>query len=174
MTNSKHENWLPIKGYEGLYEVSDLGRVKSLPKYNRNYDYIMKPTVNPRDGRLSVILCKDAKSHKRVSIHRLVAVAFVSNPNGYTEVNHIDENPSNNNAENLEWCSRMYNMNYGKMKALQKKRQRGLVLWNEDGTRKFNSFKEAESNGYKRSSIYYSMKHGTYYKGYLWGYADEH
>ena len=105
------EEWKPVKGYEGLYEVSNMGKVKSL-NYNRTgKEGIMEPHVNGY-GYLRVKLCKDGKK-KWYMINRLVAQAFISNPDNLPEVNHKDEDKTNNCVENLEWCSKLYNANYG-------------------------------------------------------------
>lgn len=100
------EIWKDIKGYEGLYEISNLGNVKTLKrnkllKTNKSseYDYV----VLRKEGR--------AKIKK---IHRLVAETFIPNLNNLECVNHKDENKKNNNVENLEWCTKKYNCNYGK------------------------------------------------------------
>lgn len=92
----------------GLYQVSNLGKVKSL-KYNK--PKILKIGYTKR-GYGSINLCKNGKISHR-TIHRLVAEAFIPNPNNYPCVNHKDENPRNNNVDNLEWCTYQYNMNYG-------------------------------------------------------------
>lgn len=105
------ETWKDISGYEGIYEVSDLGRVRSLVQRNRWKPGILKPQKH-RYGYLYVNLCKDGKV-KGMKVHRLVAQAFIPNPNNLPQVNHKDENPQNNAASNLEWCSARYNINYG-------------------------------------------------------------
>ena len=102
------EIWKDIKDYEGMYQVSSEGRVKSL-KYGE--EKILKNNKN-NSGYLSVSLSKDGK-RKTYSIHRLVAQAFISNPNNLLEINHIDEDKTNNRVENLEWCTKQYNNNYG-------------------------------------------------------------
>ena len=112
----KGEIWKPVKNYEGLYEVSNLGRVKSLgngKSRNSNYskERILK-AKNSGNGYLQVVLSKDGKS-KNYLVHRLVAQAFVENPKGYNEVNHKNEVKSDNRADNLEFCNRAYNNNYG-------------------------------------------------------------
>ena len=94
-------------GYEGLYLVSSDGQVKSLLS-----DKLLKPNYMTT-GYLSVELFRDGKS-KRLLIHRLVAEAFIDNPDNLPQVNHIDEVKSNNCVSNLEWCTAKYNMNYGK------------------------------------------------------------
>ena len=102
------ETWKLISGYEGLYEVSDLGRIKSL-KFGK--EKILKPW-NDGFGYLQVSLCKDGKV-KHPHIHRLVAQAFIPNPLNLPQVNHKDEVKTNNIASNLEWMTNKDNVNYG-------------------------------------------------------------
>lgn len=107
-----NENWKPVKGYEGLYEVSDLGNVRSL-NYKKTGDVrLMHPAKN-KDGYLHLGLRKDGE-YRQYGVHRIVAEAFIPNPDNLPQVNHKDENPLNNNVSNLEWCTCMYNNNYGK------------------------------------------------------------
>lgn len=101
------EIWKNIKEYED-YQVSNLGRVKSL-KFGKE---IIMSQITDRKGYLCVKLCKNGK-HKKFSVHRLVAEAFIPNPNNYPQVNHKDENKQNNCVENLEYCTNEYNHNYG-------------------------------------------------------------
>lgn len=109
--NENEEIWRDINGYEGLYEVSNMGRVKSL-NYNRtNQEKILKLGKN-KNGYMIVVLCKNGKT-KTCQVHRLVANAFIGNPNNLPMINHKDENPSNNCVDNLEWCDASYNQNYG-------------------------------------------------------------
>lgn len=104
------EIWRDIEGYEGLYQVSNLGNVKSL-NYNRTgKERILKATKD--NGYLSVCLYKDGikKSYK---VHRIIALAFLPNPDNLPQVNHKDEDKTNNRVDNLEWCNSKYNNNYG-------------------------------------------------------------
>ena len=104
------EIWKPIEGYPN-YEVSNLGRVRSLNYNKTNQTKILTPWNNGSGYKL-VGLRKDGK-RKMFQVHRLVAIAFINNPNNYQIINHKDENPSNNYVENLEWCTHKYNLNYG-------------------------------------------------------------
>ena len=106
-----NEIWKDIDGYEGLYEVSNLGKVKSLGNEFSRKEKILKQG-KMKNGYLYVILWKEGK-YKTCLVHRLVAQAFLENPNNYSCVNHKDENKENNCVENLEWCDAKYNINYG-------------------------------------------------------------
>jgi hypothetical protein len=116
-----------VIGYEGLYKISSGGDVIRVGRWKPSHNRIqwipeitMKPQVMP-NGYEVVYLSKDGKP-KIQYIHRLVALAFILNPLGYKEVNHIDECKINNDIKNLEWCSRKYNVNYGtaRKRAVQK------------------------------------------------------
>lgn len=117
------EEWRPVKGYEGLYEVSDMGRVRSLdriviastpesPWYKRVSPGRILSGGENGFGYRFVYLGKNGVISRHY-IHRLVAAAFIPNPNNYPIINHKDENRSNNCADNLEWCTHKYNANYG-------------------------------------------------------------
>lgn len=113
------EIWKDIKNYEGIYQVSNLGNVKVLDRKVYNSKVLCK-----RKGRnfklnknaRGYIVINLTKNHitKSYLLHRLVAQAFISNPENLPQVNHIDENKENNNVNNLEWCTAKYNINYSK------------------------------------------------------------
>ena len=103
----KKEYWKPVVGYEGHYQVSNFGRVKSI-KFGK--EIILKQHI--RRGYYSVNLSKNGIL-KRYSVHRLVAEAFIDNTDNLPQVNHKDENKQNNVVSNLEWCDSEYNNNYG-------------------------------------------------------------
>ena len=138
---TNNEIWKDIEGYEDLYQVSNYGRVRSLDRYitskkNGNtrifYGKIMKPQKAIRDGYICVMLSKDSNK-KYAKVHRLVAQAFIRNPDNLPEVNHKDEDKLNNCVWNLEWCTRSYNENYGT------KRERG---WDTRGRRSVEAYNE--------------------------------
>ena len=139
------EIWKDIKGYEGLYQVSNLGRVKSLERIIINSigkkktvnEIILKPIqISKNITYVRVNLCKNGIK-KLYSVHRLVAEAFIPNPNNLPEVNHKDENKQSNfvyinengtvdlEKSNLEWCTAKYNMNYGTARERMIEKQRG-------------------------------------------------
>lgn len=111
------EIWKDIEGYEGMYQVSNMGRVRSLDRVKPNSggqiakgDF--KQFGDNGHGYKIVNLYKNNKSHMKY-VHRLVASAFIPNPNNFPIINHKDEDKSNNRCENLEWCTQKYNANYG-------------------------------------------------------------
>ncbi len=117
------EIWKDIEGFEGRYQVSNLGRVKSLNYHHEHRIAILKNRLN-RSGYYEVVLCKN-NTMKSFKVHRLVAIAFIPNPHNLPCVNHKDENKLNNfvwvnddgtidlEKSNLEWCTHKYNTNYG-------------------------------------------------------------
>lgn len=108
--NNKIEIWKSIKGFEGRYDVSNFGNVKSLHAYNKcNYPLILKGRKTKK-GYLRVNLGFGVDRY----IHRLVAQHFIDNPNNFDQVNHIDFDKSNNHVENLEWCNSSHNMKHAR------------------------------------------------------------
>ena len=113
------EIWKDIDGFNGLYQVSNLGNVKSLDRCvltrgaNHESQFIKGRMLKLNGGRKypQVILCKDGKTYGRL-VHRLVATAFIPNPDNLPCINHKDENPKNNHVDNLEWCTYQYNNTY--------------------------------------------------------------
>lgn len=104
------EEWRDVKGYEGKYQVSNLGRVKSLNYRHTGKEQFLKPGKNG-NGYLFVNLYKNGVV-KHFRVHRLVGSAFIPNPDNFSEINHKDEVKTNNSVSNLEWCSRQYNNTY--------------------------------------------------------------
>lgn len=114
---TKDLNRVAVKGYEGIYEVDQHGNVFSVIQTTSRRKKILIP--HEKNGYLAVNLFKDGKC-KHYYIHRLVAEAFIPNPNNYLEVNHIDCNKHNNSVENLEWCDRTQNLKHSYDKGLKR------------------------------------------------------
>lgn len=122
------ELWKAVSGFEGIYEISSYGRVKSLSRIIQKgnntaflKEKMLKPSMNERYCFVSL-----GKNHnfRQYSLHRLVASAFIPNPNNLPEVNHIDGNKQNNNVENLEWCDGSYNQLHAVRLGLRKQARR--------------------------------------------------
>ncbi len=166
------EIWIPIKGYEGLYEVSSYGRVRSL-SYRRTGQTRVLNLEKNHFGYILVKLHKNGKG-KTYQVHRLVASAFIPNWFEDEQVNHRDENKENNRVENLEWCSSKYNNNYGTArKRMVEKQSKTVLQLTKTGEliREWPSTMEAGRNGFDNSSVAKccngKLKH---YKGYIWKY----
>ena len=172
------EFWKPIKNYESLYEVSNLGRVKALTKYikcragklRRIEEKILHPNTDT-NGYLSIQLCKDG-IHKRFRIHRLVAESFIPNPQNLPCIDHINTNQKDNNVKNLKWVSYSENNKnpltsrkmslaksgtncffYGKVFG-----NKPIISIDSSGTiTKYSSIKEAEREGYNYRKIQNSL-----------------
>lgn len=152
----KKEYWKPVLGYEGLYEVSNLGRVKSLDRWVKGiYNSVQLKRgkiIKPRktwDNYIVVNLSKDGKM-KTVKVHRLVAQAFLPNPDNLPQVNHKDEDKNNNTVDNLEWCTNLYNHRYGTcIKRIAASNCKPVLQYTLDGefVREWESAKQAEREG---------------------------
>lgn len=164
------EIWKDIKGFEGLYQVSNMGRVRSLRK-----NIILKSRI--ARGYEGVTLCAN-NIHKDYYIHRMVANAFIPNPNNYPIVNHKDENKTNNCVDNLEWCTQEYNVNYGTGIAKRaRSRSKKVLQFNLDGTfiKEWKSTMDVQRNlGFAQSNIVKvcNGKRKSAYR-YLWKYKKE-
>lgn len=163
------EQWKPIKDYENLYEVSNLGRVKSLHK---GTERILN--AGKCSGYFFVNLYKDGKKKTHL-VHRLVAQSFLDNPHSLPCINHKDENPLNNRVENLEWCDVKYNNNYGtRIKRISK----AVLQFTLDGqlVKEWKSTQEAERNGFDSGNICRCCNNKNKFKthrGYKWVYKKE-
>lgn len=168
---SSNEIWKDIEGYEGLYQVSNLGRVKS-KKYNK--EKMLKPYTN--SGGYSVVgLRKDGKT-KFFRVHRLVAKAFIPNPDpeNKTQVNHKNEfDKKNNCVENLEWVTPSENTNYATGNKRRRVKQ-GKKVYQYTLDRRlvkiWNSTRECEEGGFSKSAISEACRTGKHYYGYRWSY----
>jgi len=167
------DDFADIQGYEGLYKINKNGEVLSIRSKK-----LLKAGKN-RQGYMNVVLTKNGRS-KTYKVHRLVAIAFIPNPNNYPIINHKDENKTNNKVENLEWCTSKYNSNYGaaierRSEAIKRSpvKQRKSVLQLSligDVIREYRSTKEAaEVTGIDRRQISRSINHiGKQAHGFLW------
>lgn len=113
MNKSTQEIWKDIPGYEGFYQVSNHGRVKSLARKNA-VGHNLKEKVLSSSGTtyIHVALCKNGNKFP-IGMHQLVAKAFIPNPNNLPFINHIDSDPTNNHVSNLEWCTPQHNVIHG-------------------------------------------------------------
>ena len=178
--NNRIEIWKDYKDYEGLYQASNLGRMRSLDRWVKSKSgsvrlckgKILKPFTT-KNGYLQVCLWKNGKV-KTFYVHRLVAEAFLPNPNNLTEVNHKDENKLNNNAENLEWCDREYNCNFGtrnERDALTKSKPVLQYTMEGEFVKEWKSIRECGRNGYDQGHVAACCQgKQKYHKGFIWKY----
>jgi hypothetical protein len=174
------EVWKDVKGYEGLYQISNTGKVKRILFKNRMTtkarEKLLTPCKNEKTGYVQVSLFKDGKG-KLFLVHRLVAEAFIPNNNNLPQVNHKDENKENNNVNNLEWCTAKYNLEYGtarqrqantiKQKVEQYDLQGNLLkIW--DGV--IDASKSLKINASNISSCCHNRRKSA--GGYVWEYTD--
>lgn len=194
----KTEIWKDVVGYEGLYQVSNLGNVRSvdhvvqIKRGEQEFKALHKgkqltPLIR-QHGYLGVQLYgrggHATRNLRTCSIHRLVAEAFIPNPNGYEEVNHLDETRTNNCVDNLEWCNHVQNSNYGtrpqrigNMFRNNKNRSKAIAQYTQSGELVciYPSLHEADRNGYAAGNICRCAKNDPKYQhayGYIWKYVD--
>lgn len=182
------EEWKSIPGYEGLYEVSSFGRIKSLPKqcgFNYLKERIMKPFVS-NSGYPTVIIRKHGQ-YKHLMIHRAVAIAFIANPEKKDFVNHINGNKTDNSVENLEWVTRKENVAHAydtglmTIETLSKKggehgNAKKIGQYSLDGTfiKQWNCVSDAAKSLAKFHGRIASCARGEFKSayGYKWKYVD--
>lgn len=175
------EIWKDVVGYEGYYQVSNLGRVKSLSRHCivgwadfMSKEKILKQSVN-NGGYKYVWLHKDG--YKKIfKIHRLVAIAFLENPHNYRCINHKDENRQNNVVDNLEWCNHSYNNSYGSRGDKFRKAVGKVVLqYTLDGefVKEWICMREAQrGTGIRGIDMVCNGKRKTA-GGYIWKYKEQ-
>ena len=170
------EQWKDII-YEKDYQISNLGRIKSF-KWGKERILKQSQCMN---GYYYVGLSKNGIV-KTYQVHRLVAEAFIDNPDNLPQVNHKDENPQNNVVSNLEWCDAKYNNNYGtRNKRIGKSNTNGklskpVLQYTLDGqfVKEWSSTMECKRNGYNQSHIIECCrKNRKTHKGFIWRYKDE-
>lgn len=165
----EEEIWKDIPGYEGLYQASTLGRIRS---FCYKQAKILKPWLDPD----YLIVQLKGKNYK---VHRLIALTFIPNPNNYPQINHKDEDRTNNRVNNLEWCTNEYNANYGTRnerirKILLEKElgnnKKGILQYDLDGVflREFKSETEALKSLGKLTSRVTSLWQRDSLYGYMW------
>lgn len=163
--------WKEIKGYEGLYEVSDTGEIRSMPRKGTKGG-LLKAHEDAK-GYLVLGLTKDGKQTQK-RVHRLVAEAFLPNPEEFPEVNHKDEDKFNNTVDNLEWCTSEYNLSYGTRLERATTAKQRAVRCIETGE-EFASIREAAAikgiDSSTLSKVCQGKKHTI--AGLHWCYAEE-
>ena len=187
----ENEIWRDVVGYEGLYKVSNFGRVKSLKDNNGKYrEKILKFAKNNK-GYLYVCLCKEGKVNK-CKAHRIVAQAFLENPNNLPMINHKDECKTNNVVTNIEWCTAKFNCNYGTRnkrivantdykekvantdyKAIAEKQSKQVFQYSKDLEliSVWKSTRECDRNGFDSGHVSACCRGKLqHYKGYIWSY----
>lgn len=171
MEYNSNEIWRDVVGYEGRYQASDLGNIKSLIS-----NKILKPRID-KNGYFKVILYTGNGDKKEFRLHRLIAETFIPNPENLPCVNHIDEDKTNNAVDNLEWCTVAYNNTYGtRLERMSKTRSKPIIQLSLEGDfiREWNSTREAaEFMGCCRENINRCLVGVTKTAyGYKWKYND--
>jgi len=170
------EEWKDIKGFEGRYQISNMGRVRSLDRYDRRNRLVkgcmLNPSINKGKGYLRVSLSDGYRNFTHYEVHRLVALHFVPGYKPDLVVNHINEVKTDNRADNLEWCTFQYNLNYSDVIAWKRK---PVYQYDLDGNfikkHKCCSEVEKEMGTYQGAMVHvmYESKTGMW-KGYRWSY----
>ena len=159
------EVWMPIDGYQSIYEVSNLGRIRRTKQGRTSY---LKGRKNNR-GYLGVSLCSNGE-RKEFLVHRLVASAFCKRPDGCDVVNHIDNDPRNNTASNLEWTTQKRNVHHAA--SVGAMTVRPVVRSDGKSEIYYQSISEVEKDGFVKSCVWNCCNGKTrLYKGFSWRYA---
>lgn len=165
------EIWKDVPDYEGIYQVSNLGNVRSMNYRGTGVVKLLVPTLSV--GYPRVMLSKNGNV-RGFHVHRLVGMAFIPNPHGYDCINHKDESRTNNRVENLEWCTKAYNNTYGtiqKRHAITRSKPI-LQILNGVVVKRWDSIKEVADFGYDAANVCQCCKNTRYsHKGYEWRYA---
>lgn len=180
------EIWKDVAGYEGYYQVSNLGNVRSIDRviYSHKLQFStkrklngrkIKPYINRKNGYVYVYLCKNG-IYKNKRIHRLVAEAFIDNSNGYDQVNHINGDKTNNNVKNLEWCNNQQNVIHAYKKGLINHYSRSIEQYDLKGNyiKTFASISKASEkvNGKTANIIKCAKGRTRSAYGYKWKYKE--
>lgn len=169
------EIWRDIKDYEGLYQVSSYGRVRSLGNGGTYKTSRILKFYKNKGGYLQVMLCKDGK-RKWFRVNRLVATAFLDNPDNKPEVNHKSEDKMDNRVENLEWVWHKDNINHGsRNKKVAKALSKPVLQFSKKGDliREWSSVQECGRNGFEQSNVCNCCNgKRKSHKGYIWKYKE--
>lgn len=203
----ENEEWRDVVGFEGCYVVSSLGRIATVShvvNYTSNYNgiqihrkfnvksQIRKPYYDKKGYVVTTL--RDGKNVKLLKVHRLVALAFIPNPQRLPEVNHKDEDKTNNRVDNLEWCTCKYNCNYGTRNNKiayhtcqnhrngsfdngNKKRRKAIVAISatDGATIFFDKLTDLNNSDFERHTVSkYCKKSDKIYKGYHWMYLSDY
>lgn len=175
--STNEEMWEDIEGYEGTYQVSNQGRVRSLDRhiiYNTGVKRfhkgkILTPEID-RYGYERVDLRESGK-HNKQFVHRIVAKAFIPNPEEHPVINHKNEQPTDNRVSNLEWCTVEYNHGYGNARKKNGDANKKQVIGIHKDTGKvieFNSVNETGEKGFTRTRVSSAANNNKLYRGYYW------
>lgn len=186
-----NEEWKDVVGYKGYYMVSSYGRILSLGRFVKYHTYtkMIEPCIKQqhrgRNGYFSVTLKRDGEK-KCISVHRLVAIAFVSNPNNYPCIDHINDNKIDNRAFNLQWCTHKFNNSKEHHRIAESLSQKGKILTsirkpivqlntNGDLVRIFPSMTDASLNGFQHSAIHRVIHNKLKtHRGFKWMYLSDY
>lgn len=173
----EEEVWKDIPGYEGYYQASTLGRIRSVDRiyFNQGIKRMYKKKGVMRKAQKNIhrygyyeLILKKGNSAIRHKLHRLIAMTFIPNPNNYPQVNHIDGNKANNTVENLEWCTANYNINHALRTGLANKEYRMCRIQCIDTGEMFKSVVHASKELHcDRKGIFKSLKNNKPIKGHL-------
>lgn len=179
------EIWKDIPGYEGCYQASNLGNIKSIPRYVSNHTgmlLVKEKLITQRKNKQGYMICYLSKNAKDecFRVHRLIAKTFIPNPENKPQVNHIDGNKSNNRLENLEWCTNSENqihafkngLNYVTGRAGKPKRKVEQIDMNTNCVIKvFESIAQAQRETNSKNIGMCCRGERNFANGYKWRYA---
>lgn len=169
--NNEVEIWKAIPGFEGIYEASNMGRIKSLNYRNSKKEQILKPMWRRCDNYLRICLCKGGtRTYKYV--HQVIAMTFLKNPYGYTEINHISTDVRDNRVCNLEYCTHKQNLNHWKTRLHKSKK---IYCFNPKGDLEYTySSVQSCASAFNTNPSYisYCARTGKKYKNYTFSYSS--
>lgn len=172
------EIWKDIKDYEGVYQISNFGNIRSLNRIikDKNKTYLLHGKILKLGirNKYKVINLHKNNIRKSFQVHRLVAEAFIPNPDNLAIVNHIDENPINNNVKNLEWCSQKHNVNHSKHKLYHTKNAKLSNITNEKYINVKNNKYRVKIKQIKIESYFDNLQDAILYRDLMLEVLDEY